>query len=305
LLLGLLPGRNPFNLSMVGLPLLLAAADLIALLVDRLRRAAVGREAWLLLLLVSILLIAAILLGAALLAQFTLDFSVARGMLLYLLLAALTVVLYALWSDWAQTRILIGLYGTVLLLLVTLSSNWQLNQLFQLNEPDGFFAAETNPDIQQLAADIHLLSAQRTGDATQMGVEVQMRTPAAAGGIARPHPLLGWYLRDMRNLRWVLAPAPDAPAGEHPPLVVTFSDSAEDPALAGYMGSQYRLEAEWLPTQLFPTDSPPPAAEEALVDRLNQRWAGWLRDLLRWMVYRKVRTLPPSETVVLWVKNEE
>jgi hypothetical protein len=305
LVLGLLPGRNPYSLPMIGLPLLVAAADLIALLIDRLRRAAVGREAWLLLLLVSVLLIAAILLGAALLVQFTLDFSITRGMLLYVLLAGLTVVLYALWSDWTQTRSLVGLYAAALLLLVTLSSNWQLNQLMQPLEPDGFFAAETDPDIERLAADIHLLSAQRTGDATEMAVEVQMREPPAEGDAARPHPLLGWYLRNMRNLRWVLAPAPDSPPGVHPPLVVTFSDTADDPALAGYMGSQYRLEAEWLPTQLFPTDSPPPAAGAPLAERLNQQWGGWLRDLLRWMVYRKVRTLPPSEAVVLWVKNEE
>jgi 4-amino-4-deoxy-L-arabinose transferase-like glycosyltransferase len=301
--LALLPGRNPGVLAVLALPLLFAAAGLLAHLLNSLLERGILREGWLLLALVSVLLTSASFLSATLLAQPQLDFGVARGVLLYLLLAALTVVLYALWSDWAQTRLLMGGYAAILLLLVTLSNNWQLNQEFRLDQPEGFFATESVTDLRRLAADIHLLSAQRTGDATQMPVQVQMAQPATPSAVTRPNPVVGWHLRDMRNLQWVLAPGPSPQAGARSPLVITLGEATDDAALAGYMGSRYRVEAAWLPTQLWPAQPPPAPADGGVLASLDQAWSRWLRDLLRWMVYREVRTPPPTRTVVLWVKN--
>jgi hypothetical protein len=183
-LLGFLPGRNPLSLPMVGLPLLLATADLTAYLIARLYSGILWREAWLLVALVTVLLISAIFWGTALVAATVFDLSIFRGLVLFVLLIFLTVVLYGLWADWMQARILIGAYGGILLLLATLSSGWQLNQRLERDEPDGFFVQTTDPELRRLASDIQTLSAQRTGDATQIPLLVQIGS--AEGG--RPVP---------------------------------------------------------------------------------------------------------------------
>jgi hypothetical protein len=174
-----------------------------------------------------------------------------------------------------------------------------------LSEPDGFFASESVADVRQLAVDIHLLSAQRTGDANEMPVLVEMAAGAGSADLARPDPLLGWYLRNLRNLRWVLAPELAVPPGERTPLVVTQDRATDDPGLAGYLGSRYTVQADWLPTQLLATDAQPAAPASPLVDRFNLTWTSWLRNLLRWIVYRQVPALPATDSVVLWVKSEE
>lgn len=311
ILLGLLPGRNPFSLPMIGLPLLLAAAGLIAVMVRRLPAGVVWRESWLLLGLVSLLLISASFWGLALVSQRQFDLVIARGMVLFVLLAALTVVLYALWADWQQAWLLVGSFGVVVFLLVALSSNWQLNHRFEFNEPDGFFAAYTDPDVRQLVENVHLLSAQRTGDTGEMPVLVQMARPQGAGPVAQldlvaqPDPVLGWYLRDMRNLSWVLAPGGETQPGQRAPLVITLGDGSTDTALAGYMGSRYRLRTHWLPSQLLPTGETPAESVSGPLARLGQAWERWLRTFLRWLLFRKVPTTPPADRVVLWVRGEE
>jgi hypothetical protein len=250
--------------------------------------------------LVTVLLVAAAFWAAALVAQPAFDLTIFRGLILFLLLAGLTVVLYALWADWQQARLLMGGYGFVLLLLATVSSGWQLNQRVEPDLPDGFFAEFTDPDVRRLAEDVHKLSAQRTGDAGQIPVLVQM------GGSegARPDPVLGWYLRNLRNLRWVLAPEVETP-GEESPLVITQGENADDAELAGYMGSRYTVRARWLPTLLLTSETTATPGEFGPLQRLSQAWGDWLRALLRWMIYREVNTLPPTEAVVLWVKGQE
>lgn len=300
MLLSVLPGRSPYALPMIGLPLLLAGADLCAAIIRGLRTGVNWRESWLLLGLVTVLLTSSVFWGAALIAQSQLDLLIARGMLLFVLLAAVTVVLYALWADWRQARLLMGGYGAVLLFLVTLSSLWQLNHHAHISRPDGLFASFTDADIRRLAADIQLLSAQRTGDATQLTVLAQ-RSPQLGG---RPDPVLGWYLRDMRNLRWVLAPDVESTASGQSPVVITVDPMVDDPALAGYMGSRYLVHGQWLPSQLLPAE-PNLVDDGAITARLNRAWESWLRGLLRWVVHREVGALPPVDGVVLWVKSGE
>jgi hypothetical protein len=305
LLLGLLPGRNPFSLPMIGLPLLLAAADLIAAIVRRLPAGVVWRESWLLLGLVTVLLTSASFWGLALVAQRQFDPVIARGMVLFVLLAALTVVLYALWADWQQAWLLVGGYGTIIFLLVVLSSNWQLNHRFEFNEPDGLFATYTDADVRQLAENVHLLSAQRVGDRGEMPILVQMARPQGAGQVAQPDPVLGWYLRDMRNLSWVLAPGGETQPGQRAPLVITLGEGSADTALAGYMGSRYRLRTHWLPSQLLPAGETATENVSGPVARLGQSWERWLRNFLRWLLFRKLPTPPPADRVVLWVQGSE
>ena len=123
-----------------------------------------------------------------------------------------------------------------------------------------------------------------------------------------PDPVLGWYLRDMRNLAWVLAPG--AVAGINPPVVITTEETM-DALAANYLGSQYALTDHWLPETLGATDAQQAssAAElgfwAGLRERLNTRWSTQWRDKLRWLIYRKVPSAPSTEDVVLWVMAVE
>ncbi len=140
---------------------------------------------------------------------------------------------------------------------------------------------------------------------------VQVVTPVS------PDPVLGWYLREMRDVRWVLAPQPDAaaltpaPPGANPaasaPLIITPSDAgwADNPALAGYLGSSYGLRWRWDMTQLPalpPVDATQPGLDaQQLADlRAQQAWPQETRPRLEWLFYRKVSALPPIESVDLW-----
>ncbi|MDQ3248088.1 MAG: hypothetical protein M3Q45_02655, partial [Chloroflexota bacterium] len=175
-----------------------------------------------------------------------------------------------------------------LLLLLTLAAGWQLNQNVDLAYADGFFAEVTDPALRQLATDIATLSAQRQGDPTQAPVQVQMA--------AQPDPVLGWYLRDLRRLTWVLAPG--ATVETEAPLVITLTGDADtNDLLANYMGSEYDIRTRWLPTQLLLAT---PDAAQAAADA-NANWAQRVRPFLRWMIYREVKPPPVADTVVLWV----
>ncbi len=297
ILLNLLPGRDPINLPMITLPLLFAAADLAAAFLQRAARATIWREGWVLIALATVLLTSTLFWGAALFSQVQFEWNIVRGLLLFLLLLALTVVLYALWAGWTVTRLLIGAYGITLLLLIALSSNWHLNHRVLLSEPDGFFAEFTVDDVRTLATNVHLLSAQRTGDANQMPVLVQMSST--------PDPVLGWYLRHLRHLRWVLAPEVPSAVAASAPLVITQGLGAADQQLVDYMGSRYLVHGHWLPGDLLAAAQDPAPGALGFPGQVESAWRAWLRNLLRWITYREVQMTPPTDAVVLWVKAVE
>jgi hypothetical protein len=294
-LLWLAPGRNPFSLPMVGLPLLFVAALTAAHLLARLggERFPVW-ESWLLVALLTVILVSVTFGAWALVAQPQLEMVILRTGLLFGVLAIMLVALFALWANWRTTLLLVGAYVGALLLLVTLSSHWELTQRHGLNEPAGFFAETTSSDVRRLTAHVQTISAQRTGDATQSPIQVQM-----AG---RPDPVLGWYLRSMRNLHWVLAPDGQTAMETPKPLVVTLTSDTNDATLAGYMGSHYAIRSRWLPADL-----PVPGAVVNGTDwlgRLNEYWLGRAQPFLRWVLYRKVKETPPTDGVILWVAGE-
>jgi hypothetical protein len=223
-------------------------------------------------------------------------------MLVILVLLFLILLAYTLWLDGRQARLAAGALLALILFMCTISSSWQLNQRFDLAYPDGFFASYTNPDVRQLAANVATLSAHQRGDAGELALQVEM-----AG---TPDPVLGWYLRGMRNLRWVLAPG--VVDGQSPPVVITLSqDSAVNQLAASYMGNRYALRDHWLPATLAANEIPEttPAAElgfsARLQEQLNTRWSARWRGQLRWALYREAPAIPPTDEVVLWVMAGE
>jgi hypothetical protein len=295
LILLLLPGRNPLQLPMLGLPLAILAATTGARILRNVQRNLPWLESGLLLGVLTILLIFFTFSAWFLLAQWQWEMRRALVLLLFLAVAVLLIVIFALWANWSQARVVVGSYSGLLLLMVTWSSSWQLNHWVEPGEINGFFAHFTDPDVRRLAADVHTLSAQRVGDATQMPLLVQMT--------AQPDPVLGWYLRDMYNLRWVLAPATESSASQIRPLVITLGDGqSNDQQLVDYMGSRYALRGRWLPTELTAqTAATADPSDTSLSARLERFWSGGARLFLRWVVYRKVQTPPPTEKVILWV----
>ena len=227
------------------------------------------------------------------------DALLARTLIIIIVLMLLLILAFVLWVDGRQARLVTGSGVGLVLVLWTLSSGWALNHHFDLRYPDGFFATYTNPDVERLAAAVETLSAQRAGDAGDMPIQVEMT--------GTPDPVLGWYLRTMRNLQWVLAPG--LVDGQSPTVVITFPDSqGVDQLTASYVGSSYALHDRWLPSDLLLTESPPTPVEgsfsERLQAQLNNAWTGRVRILLRWMIYHKTPTLPPQEEVILWVASE-
>ncbi len=307
ILLLLFPGRTPLVLVVIGLPLLLLAAYGLTLLLQQARDGVAWRENGLLLVVLTILLISFAFWLAGLTTNAVFDGVLARTLLIILALIFLIVLAYTLWLDGRQARLAAGTFVALLLLAWTISSSWQLNQRFDLAYPDGFFATYTNPDVRRLVADVEMLSAQRRGDANEMPVQVEM--------VGTPDPVLGWYLRDRRNLTWVLAPG--VVDGQSPPVVLMLSDaqqvdsastdSAVNGLAANYLGSRYALRDHWLPATLTEAEIPqaPETAElgfaARMQERLNTRWSARWRSVLRWWIYREAPAIPPSDAVIFWV----
>ncbi|MCE7982594.1 MAG: hypothetical protein DYG89_15525 [Caldilinea sp. CFX5] len=309
-LLALAPGRTPLALGLLALPLILWAAYGLTLLVEQAQVGVAWRENALLLSVLSILLISFTFWLAALGNGTSFDATLARTLLVILVLIFLILLAYALWLDGRQARLAAGALLALILFMCTISSNWQLNQRFDLAYPDGFFASYTNPDVRQLVANVQTLSAHQRGDAGELALQVEM-----AG---TPDPVLGWYLRDMRNLSWVLAPG--MVDGQSPPVVITLSDahrldevrsasqdSAVNQLAASYMGSRYALRDHWLPATLAANALPENSAAAELgftarmQERLNTLWSARWRGQLRWVLYREAPAIPPSDEVILWV----
>jgi hypothetical protein len=301
LVLCLAPGRSPLVLAMVGLPLLFFAAIGLSRLWHSAQSHLAWRENGLLAVVLGIIFISFAFLFANFSNTVTFDVALARNLVLILVLMVLLILAYALWLDGRQARLVVGSGVALFLALWTFSSMGALNHHFDIRYPDGFFASATDPDVKRLVTAIAMLSAQRHGDATEMAIQVQMN--------GAPDPVLGWYLRDMRNLSWVLAPG--EAGGQSPPVVVTPAGAAGiDGLRSAYLGSSYAIRNDWLPTALIENEIAPSANPEAgfliqMQERLNILWTARLHSLLRWMIYHKIPTLPPTEQVVLWVANTE
>jgi len=309
LLLCLLPGRSPLALVVFGLPLVLAAG----VLVDRLLRIDLGDVSGLefavLLTVEAVLLISGVIWLTSLVDSGAYSQQLLLTGAILLGLALLVWVVFGFWAGWRAAAKLAGIFFGVVLLLTTVRSSWLLNHLDGPMQPQGFWPVATEPGVRMLAKDVQRLSSMRRGDPYE--TMVQVVTPVT------PDPVLGWYLRSMRDVRWVLAPQPDAaaltpaPPGAQPaasaPLIITPRDAgwADNPALAGYLGSSYGLRWRWDMTQLPalpPVDGSQPGLDALQLAELRgqQAWPQETRPRLEWLFYRKVSALPPLESVDLW-----
>lgn len=295
LLLVVVPGRGPFSFLMLGIPLLFLTAYVVDFILQQLKNEQLGWDSAAFVLTVTILLVAGRFFWLALVSRNQFDRSIGLATLVIVLVLCISALLFGLWASWRLSLSLIGLFSALILLLVTSSSMWQLSHSFDLKTPDGLFVDVSAPDVRQLATNIATISAQRAGDPGEMPIQIQ----SGAG----PDPVLGWYLRSMRRLTWVPAPAPDE---RDENLLVTMPDlfvESEEPE--GYFGSDYRVRLRWLTSNLPRYEAIAAQTGEgnarSVSDSLSLRWSQQWQPLLRWMLYRKIDTMPEEQSVTLWI----
>ena len=178
----------------------------------------------------------------------------------------------------------------VALLVASFSATWRLNFEQDSRRLTGFFAETTHPDVQQLALNVARISAHRLGDATELPVQM------VVGPSLTPNPALSWALREMRNVSWRPAPEPGAESDpRRAPVIISHSGSPV-PEGSGlpYIGSDYRIAAGWLPSELPDFTTP---QEKTLWDAVMRPW-------LRWAIYGEAPVPPQVETVTLWTVGE-
>jgi hypothetical protein len=308
--LALLPGRSPFVLPMMGLPLAIATAAALAYLISLPLGDATGVELAVLVAVASILVVAGSVWLAMVVESPLYDSRLVLTAALLLGLIALVWVAFGFWGGWRAAAKLAGLFFGGLLLLFSIRSGWMLNHPEGQMTPNGFFPVVTLQEARLLPLDIQRISSMRNNDPFEAPVQV-----VTAG--QPPDALVGWLLRDMRNISWVAAPDPQpsasapgdpltAPLPGNMPLVVAPYGMEQDRGLAGLLGSEYPLTMRWAPAQLpaLPPaqaetgDGLPPEELQRL--RADQAWSQATRPQLEWLLYRTVNTAPPVDGVTLW-----
>ena len=198
----LLPGRSPFVLPMVGLPLAIAAGTMVAYLIALPTGRRDGVEVAVLLGVAAVLVIAGSVWLAMVVESTTYDTRLVLTAAMLVGLIVLIWVVFGFWAGWQAAGKLAGLFFAGLLLLVSVRSGWMLGHLGGQMSPNGFFPVTTLPEARLLPLDVQRISSMRNNDPYEAPVQV-----ATAGRL--PDPLVGWLLRDMRRLAWVAAPNPE------------------------------------------------------------------------------------------------
>jgi hypothetical protein len=292
LLLWLLPGRPAAALPVAGLPLAIAAATLIGRAGAHSWEGLSGLELFTLLVVQTVLLVAGTLWLAAMVDNVVLNNQLWVTSAIIVTLMAAVWIIFGVWAGWRATARVALIFYAVLLAALTVRSGWQLNHSTALMAPNGFWPALTSPDVRNLTQDVERLSSIRRGDPHQIDVQVVYDVS--------PDPVVGWALREMRNLRHVRTAEVNAATSDLTPvlpLVVAPTLRNESLALPDpYIGSEYDTVIAWQPGML------PQAAEmiDAGQADAQLRWTEFWRLRLRWLFYRTVVESPTVQSVTLW-----
>jgi hypothetical protein len=303
MILWILPGRSPLALPMVGLPLLLLTAYSLDVLMSNVPMDLDWREAGAVVLTISILLVSGVFWLTALLANRSYDPVLAQASLVIFGLAVAILVAFALWANRRDAVWVAATLLSLLLLLVFVRSSWKLNYGSKTVELAGWQATLAHPEVRLLAGDMETLSSHRSGDPYQLPVQVQVAPTVTSDDQAvpaRPDPVVGWELRNMRNLTWVTAPLVAAETNPLP-LVVTPATSEEDSVQLdlpnNYAGSRYHVDMWWLPSTIAQETVAAPSEDESNLARL---WTAAVQPWWRWFIYREATQAPQNRDVILW-----
>lgn len=294
-LLCLLPGRSPFSLLVLVMPLLIGAAYAL----DGLRAGAKmfaaqvggsppgpagpgwGQESLALFFTLAVLGISAAFWGIALVSDAVFSAGAGQAVVVIVGLAIALIVLYGAWSRPRQALWIAATAFSVILALASVSSAWQLNHRTGPGRRDSLFRETGAPDMRRLADDIATLSAHRAGGPLDIPIFVQSARYAAPSELPSPATLpvyrtlgsredvvVGWTLRNMKRVTWGGLPQERDRFKTAPLLLQAYlGDALSAPAPAQeYIGSDYVVRTAWLPDTLGERGSPASASKDAGVD---------------------------------------
>jgi hypothetical protein len=284
-LLWLLPGRPPEALPVAGIALAIAAATLIERVLERPWGDLTGLELFTLLVVQTVLLVAGSIWLAALVDSviFNEQIWLTIGTVIALMIAVW--VIFGIWAGWRSTARVAAVFYAVLLGAWTLRGAWLLNHTPEMMQPDGFWRMLTSHEVRLLVQDVERLSSIRRGDPNQIDMQVVYDVS--------PDVVLGWHLREMRNLRHVRSvDAAQLDAARLPLIAAPTLRNDSLPLPDPYIGSEYDIVYTWQPSML------PAGGGDGL--SAQQRWTDVQRPPLRWLLHRKVDSAPTVESVTLW-----
>ena len=186
-----------------------------------------------------------------------------------LLLIAVLFAGYVFWVGPAAALRSLGLTLLIVLVLFAWGASWRLNFVNVADPREIMVQEPTSLTIRDLFSTAERLSAWRAGDPLELPLNI----------IGPSDPVLKWYARDFRTVRYSDTPISDAgqmlyitaePAGL-PPAPVTLQPE--------YRGQRFTLKSAWYLSNLQGTD--------------------WIN----WWLYRHSPVDGPKQGVILWAKN--
>jgi hypothetical protein len=148
-----------------------------------------------------------------------------------------------------------------------LSNAWSATQLHASDPRELLWnpmAATT--EVRAVVQAVEAASVRTTGNLHQAAVTIAL-SPA--------DPVLAWYLRDFKDVRWTVTPEAQTP------IVITPLGTAPPAEQGSYVGAKFVTRVMWSSAQL--TDN----------------------TLLRWWLYREADEPIPLQTVVVWARPEQ
>lgn len=298
-LLCLSPGRSPFSLIVLVLPLLVGAAHALSELIALWPRYGRSQETSAMFLTLTVLAVSGSFWGIAMSSSASFDAVLAQAVAVIAAVGLALLVLYGAWTDPRQAAWIGAASIAALALLGTISSTWQINYRHAPDRRDSLFVEKGGEGLRQLVQDINTISAQRAGDPYEIAIFVQHAQPTNPG-----NALLGWSLRHMRRLTW-RAPQAEELAAAPAPLVIQAADITGIAAPAqDYIGSDYVHRVIWLPADLVPEGDILEDAAAGAAARLSVLWTRTLYPWLRWAHQRRADIAPQAERVILWVLSD-
>jgi hypothetical protein len=240
---------------------------------------------------------------AALLATKNYDPVFAQAAMVIFGLALAILIAFGFWANRRDAAWVASALLATLLLLVYIRSSWRLNYGSVVAEPSGWQALIAHPEVRLLAGDMETLSSHRSGDPYQLPVQVQVASYVTNDDQvvpARPDPVVGWELRNMKNLIWVESPQVAKDANPLPLVVTPVTGDEEGPELDlpdNFAGSRYHVDSWWLPSLLTQEAPPDPVNDKGNLTRL---WAEAVQPWWRWFIYRETAVAPQNRDVILW-----
>lgn len=264
-------GRDPLDLSLIALGLVLLAGPVVARVLALALEWRRERDAWLLLLASSALLFAASIalpsgLNPANPAGWR-SLYLAVGIAAFVL-AVVGWVAYGAWDSWQVVR------HTLPALLLFVGLAWSVSQMVSLSFDRG---AWRQPAILHDVAATDLADMQRAlsdlGGLAGGGRDAPIDVAWPDLGTSPVLSMLRWQLRDFEQLRLTASVPPD-------PARLVITPQEDQPRLAAYRGADFAVVQRWTPAQL------------------PDRGA-----LLRWLLYREDRTPAQKTGLILWINT--